>query len=69
MPSPKDIHKLVQDLHQAKILNADITISDAIKAVSGSAEGLTLRKVGDTVGADAAWYVIGGSGYVLVVPG
>jgi len=57
MPSINDIHDLVADLHQKKILNADTTLGQITSALAGH-----IRNKGEEVG----WYFAGGDHYVVI---
>lgn len=58
MPSISDIHRVVNDLHDKKIINADTTINELL---SVKADHLT--NPGSLVGS---WYAIGGDHFVIV---
>jgi hypothetical protein len=67
MASPQDIEKLIIDLQQAKVMNADMTLNQALAAVSKSTSAL-LSAPKAPGGPEPDWYVAGGSHYVLVCP-
>lgn len=68
MLTPKDVAQLVDDLKVAKVLNTEATLEQMVKAIAKS-PNLTPAVAGAADGdATVAWYVAGGSGYVLVVP-
>lgn len=57
MPNLSDIHRVVSDLHEKKVLNADTTINELL---SVKADHLT------NPGSQVGWYVIGGDHYAIV---
>jgi hypothetical protein len=57
MPNISDIHRLVSDMNNKKILNSDTTLNDLL---SISADNIT------DPGVKAGWYALGGDHYVIV---
>jgi hypothetical protein len=57
MPTINDIHRVVTDLHEKRILNADTTINELL-----SVKGDQLTNPG----ALAGWYAVGGDHYVII---
>jgi len=58
MASLNDIKNVVQDLHDKKILNQEVTLKDLLALQSNH-----ITNPGSTVG----WYIAGGDHYVLIV--
>lgn len=69
MITPKDVQSLVDDMVAAKVLNADVSIKEALAAAARS-QGLAKALEDSSKGAGddikPQWYVAGGSSYVLV---
>ena len=57
MPNLSDIHRLVSDMHEKKILNSATTIDELL---SVKADHIT------NPGVLAGWYALGGDHYVVV---
>jgi hypothetical protein len=60
---PLDVDKIVQDLHENKVLNLDVSLSDLFR-ISSVASNIA-NSINDP-SVTAGWYVVGGDHYAVI---